>query len=135
MLKTRFLVVTMFFALLLACLPVATPLHPSTPFQPVHTELAVIPVTGMAIVQSVEVQFPEAQPLQVNTFVRGQLPQDDPEPVVGGRLQHRRHPARGGSPGRLGHSAFTRSRCGIDVRQHDRGCHQRTIVAKNWSLG
>lgn len=71
---TRLLVFVLLFTLLSACLPVATPPPDPTPFQPVPTQPAVIPVTGLAIVQSVEVQFPEAQPLQVNAIVRGQLP-------------------------------------------------------------
>lgn len=41
---------------------------------PSPTATATSPVTGMAFVQSVEIQILETQPLQVNAIVRGQLP-------------------------------------------------------------
>jgi uncharacterized protein YraI len=74
MLRTRLLVFSMLFALLTACLPVATSFPDPTPFKPVPTEELVIPITGMAIVQSMEVQTLGVNPVQVNAVIRGQLP-------------------------------------------------------------
>lgn len=59
-----------------ACAPTTTAV-PATPtnFAPVSaTEKPSIPVTGVAVVQSVEIQIVETQPLQVNAILRGQLP-------------------------------------------------------------
>ena len=59
-----------------ACAPTTTAV-PATPtnFAPVPaTEKPSVPVTGVAVVQSVEIQIVETQPLQVNAILRGQLP-------------------------------------------------------------
>jgi uncharacterized protein YgiM (DUF1202 family) len=59
---------TLLFLLLASCAPlVATP-------SPVVTEEPGIPVTGVALVESVEIQVLQLQPLQLNAIVRGQLP-------------------------------------------------------------
>lgn len=52
------------------------------------------------------------------------LHQDDPEPVVGGRLQRRRHPALLG-----GDRPCTGRRRGPDVGEHGHRCDQRTTAA------
>jgi hypothetical protein len=68
---TKFFVSFLLFAIFLAsCAPLAA--SPTPP--PILTEEPGIPVTGAAVVQSVEVQILESQPLQVNAIVRGQLP-------------------------------------------------------------
>jgi hypothetical protein len=54
--------------ILAACAPVAV-----TP-PPILTEEPAIPVTGVAVVQSVEIQILESMPVQVNAIIRGQLP-------------------------------------------------------------
>jgi uncharacterized protein YraI len=54
--------------LLTSCAP--TLVTPS----PIVTEEPGIPVTGAALVQSVEIQVVQSQPLQVNALVRGELP-------------------------------------------------------------
>lgn len=72
--REKLLVFTMLFTLLSACLPVATPVPDPTPLQLIPTEGLVIPVTGIAVVQSVDLQILAAQPIQVNVVVRGQLP-------------------------------------------------------------
>lgn len=41
---------------------------------PILTEEPSIPVTGVAVVQSVEIQILESDPTEVNAIVRGQLP-------------------------------------------------------------
>jgi uncharacterized protein YraI len=72
MLKLNTLFVALVFLLVItACTPavVETP----TP-APIMTEEPIIPVTGIAVVQSVEIQILESQPLQVNAILRGQLP-------------------------------------------------------------
>lgn len=74
MLRIRLLIFTIFFAFLTACAPVATQSPDPTPFQPIPTEEFSIPVTGVAVVQSVEIQIPESPSLQVNAVVRGELP-------------------------------------------------------------
>jgi hypothetical protein len=51
-----------------ACIPVGTSVAP-TP-----TETSTAPIVSVALVQSIEVQILESEPLQVNTIVRGQLP-------------------------------------------------------------
>ncbi len=66
----------MFVILLASCVPTIE--MPSTPAR-VLTEEAGIPITGapvpgVAVVQSVEIQLLESQPLQVNAIMRGQLP-------------------------------------------------------------
>lgn len=71
MFRTQFFVFIMLIAVSLAsCAPVAEPTIPP----PIMTEEPVIPVTGVAVVQGVEIQILESQPLQVNAIVRGQLP-------------------------------------------------------------
>ena len=71
MMKSRlFIGLTILAVLITACAPAtATPTPP-----PIVTEEPIIPVTGMAVVQSVEVQILESMPLQVNAIIRGQLP-------------------------------------------------------------
>ena len=61
---------TAVLVLLAACSPVvATPAPPPIPtFEPS------IPVTGIADVQSIEIQIMDSQPIQVNAILRGQLP-------------------------------------------------------------
>ena len=63
-----FIVTTLVMLLLASCAPFIT-----TP-SPVVTQEPGIPVTGVALVQSVEIQILESQPLRVNAIVRGQLP-------------------------------------------------------------
>jgi uncharacterized protein YraI len=63
-----FIVTTLLMLLLAACAPLA-----ATP-SPIVTEEPGIPVTGVALVQSVEVQVLQSQPFQANAIVRGQLP-------------------------------------------------------------
>jgi hypothetical protein len=59
-----FIVTTLLMLLLAACAPLtATP-------SPIVTEEPDIPVTGVALVQSVEIQVLQSQPLQVNAIVR-----------------------------------------------------------------
>jgi uncharacterized protein YgiM (DUF1202 family) len=69
MLKSRFLtLITIAMLLLASCAPIfATP-------SPIVTEEPGIPVTGVAVVQSVEIQILESRPLQVHAILRGQLP-------------------------------------------------------------
>ncbi|HET6824174.1 MAG TPA: hypothetical protein VFH34_16095 [Anaerolineales bacterium] len=63
-----FIVMALVILFLASCAPIiATP-------PPIVTEEPGIPVTGVALVQSVEIQILESQPLQVNAIVRGQLP-------------------------------------------------------------
>lgn len=70
-----FIVLTVLTVLLVvACAPVATPIPEPTPFQPIPTEEQIIPVTGVAVVQGVDIQIVGSWPLQVNALVRGQLP-------------------------------------------------------------
>ena len=47
---------------------------PSPTPPPILTEEAPVPITGMAVVQSVDIQILESMPLQVNAVIRGQLP-------------------------------------------------------------
>jgi uncharacterized protein YraI len=54
---------------LAACAPAIPTLTPA----PIRTEQPVIPVTGAAIVQTIEIQL-QNNPLQVNAILRGQLP-------------------------------------------------------------
>ena len=74
--KSKFLLVALVTVLLaVSCAPVIAPSTPTPP--PILTEepvTPVIPVTGVAVVQSLEVQILENSPLQVNAIVRGQLP-------------------------------------------------------------
>ncbi len=71
--KLKFVVLATIFTLLaVACMPLITAPTPTPP--PILTEEPGIPVTGMALVQSVEIQLLESQPLQVNVIARGQLP-------------------------------------------------------------
>jgi uncharacterized protein YraI len=68
MLKLRFPVLAIFILLMAAsCAPATTP----TP-QPIITEDP--STTNVAIVQSIEVQFLESSPVQVNAVIHGQLP-------------------------------------------------------------
>ena len=89
MLKSRFLILAIIFALFLAaCTPGMTaPPTPITP-APVVTAAPLIPVTGGALVQSVEVQFLQNPLLQINAIARGQLP-DSGCTVVSGASQVR----------------------------------------------
>ena len=71
MFKTRYLFVTLIVALTVAaCGPWTATATPTPP--PTMTENP--PTTGMATVQSVDIQLVENSPLQVNAIVRGQLP-------------------------------------------------------------
>jgi uncharacterized protein YraI len=61
---------TLLAVLIAACVPAsATPTPP-----PIVTEEPIIPVTGVAVVQSVEVQMLGINPIQVNAVIRGELP-------------------------------------------------------------
>ena len=62
-----FLIAVLFILLVTACAPVALPLAPIV-------EQPVIPVSGTADVQSVEIQSLETDPVLVNAIIRGQLP-------------------------------------------------------------
>ena len=71
--KTQiFLIAIVFVVLVTACGPV-TPTPKPIPV-PIMTEESPGPVAGMAVVQSVDIQILESQPIQVNVLVRGQLP-------------------------------------------------------------
>ena len=73
--KTKIRILALLFSFLIAaCAPLATPIAEPTPFQPIRTEEPIIPVTGVATVQSVEIQILESVPLQVRAMIRGQLP-------------------------------------------------------------
>ncbi len=73
--KTRISVLlTLLTLLMAACAPVVTVAPVPTPFLPVVTQEPAVPVVGMAVVQNVEVQILESDPLQVNVIARGQLP-------------------------------------------------------------
>ena len=64
----NFIITTLVMLLLVSCAPLtATP-------SPILTEEPGIPVTGAALVQSMEVQVLQSQLLQVNAILRGQLP-------------------------------------------------------------
>ena len=65
---------------------------------------------------------------------RATLPEDGAEPVVGGRLQRRRHPARGRRARPPGHPAFARRRGGADVAEHRHRGDQRAAAAAVRSL-
>jgi uncharacterized protein YraI len=67
--KQTLILVLMLTLLMASCAPATT----ATP-SPIFTEEPTIPVTGMAIVQSVEIQIQENSPLQVHAIVRGELP-------------------------------------------------------------
>jgi hypothetical protein len=67
--KTRIAGLIGLIAMLIsACIPVGTPVVP-TP-----TETSTAPIASIALVQSIEVQILESDPVQVNAIVRGQLP-------------------------------------------------------------
>lgn len=67
----RFLIGFALIAVLItACIPVAA--SPTPP--PIVTQEPIIPVTGMAVVQSLEIQILGVNPIQVNAIIRGQLP-------------------------------------------------------------
>lgn len=72
MFRSPIFIVTLLITLLLAaCAPaIATPV-PATP-SPVVTEA--IPVTSVAVVESVEIQVLESFPVQIHAVLRGQLP-------------------------------------------------------------
>ena len=74
--KSKFLLVALVTMMLaVSCAPLIAP-STSTP-PPILTEepaTPVIPVTGVAVVQSLEVQILENSPIVVNVIVRGQLP-------------------------------------------------------------
>jgi hypothetical protein len=66
MFKPKILCFMLLMIVLVSCAPVAaTPPPAMTPG---------IPVTGVAVVQSVDIQIVESQPLQVNAIIQGQLP-------------------------------------------------------------
>lgn len=70
--KAKFFIgITILVVLLAACAPVTA--SPTPP--PIVTEEPSIPaVTGMAVVQSLEIQILESDPLEANAIIRGQLP-------------------------------------------------------------
>ena len=69
--KIQIFLLTMILTLLAtSCAPQLIPSTPPTS----PTEEPGIPVTGVANVQSLEIQIVEAQPLQINAILRGQLP-------------------------------------------------------------
>ena len=63
-------------AVLLTALLIAScaPAVPTATPSPILTEQPVIPVTGAAIVQTIEIQV-QNNPLQINAVLRGQLPE------------------------------------------------------------
>jgi hypothetical protein len=65
-----FLSLTILVVLVTACGPVTSQPTPV----PLLTEESLGPVAGMAVVQSVEIQVLESQPIQVKAVIRGQLP-------------------------------------------------------------
>jgi hypothetical protein len=67
MLKSRVLILATMLAILIAACAPQVPL-------PVVTDVPVIPVTGVAVVQSIEIEILNTQPLQANAILRGQLP-------------------------------------------------------------
>jgi uncharacterized protein YgiM (DUF1202 family) len=69
-------IVSLFVLLAAACAPaVATPVPTEVvPVEPVEPVEPSIPVTGLALVESIEIQILESMPVQVNAIVRGQLP-------------------------------------------------------------
>ena len=68
MYKLRFLSLVLFLVLLSSCAPIlATP-------SPAPASTNAPPVVSMAVVQSVEVQILDGEPLQANAIIRGQLP-------------------------------------------------------------
>ncbi len=69
--KPRLFIPLTFLAILITACMSAT--VTSTP-HPIVTDEPIIPVTGMAVVQSVEIEILESQPLLVNAIIRGQLP-------------------------------------------------------------
>jgi hypothetical protein len=69
-------------------------------------------------VEAGDVVLVRSDPRDVARIVRAEprhLPEDGPEPVVGGRLQHRRDPARRRCAGRMGHPAGTGRRRHLHV--------------------
>ena len=89
--------------------------------------LAIGAGTDVAI-ESAGVVLASSDPRGVASVIRlspRQLPQDDPEPGLGRRLQHRRHPTRR-RRARLGRNhAVPRRRCRADEPVHDRRRPQR----------
>ena len=67
--------------------------------------------------------------LRRHPAVPGHLPQDGPEPGLGGRVQRPRHPARRRCPGRGRVHPVTGRRRGADERLHHRGGPQRPAAA------
>ena len=74
--KSKFLLVAVVTIMLaVSCAPVITsPTSTPAPILTGEPATPVIPVTGVAVVQSLEVQILENSPLLVNVIVRGQLP-------------------------------------------------------------
>ncbi|HSL31341.1 MAG TPA: SH3 domain-containing protein [Anaerolineales bacterium] len=68
MFTSRIFLFTALALLMAACAPVA-----ATP-TPIVTEEPAIPVTSVAVVESVEIQILESMPVQVQAVIRGQLP-------------------------------------------------------------
>jgi hypothetical protein len=66
--STIFTVMSIIVLILAACAPAAV--SPT----PILTEEPAIPVTGVAVVESVEIQILESMPVQINAIVRGYLP-------------------------------------------------------------
>ena len=74
MYKLTTLITLLVLLLISSCMPVAATTVPTSAPTSVSTEQPSIPVTGVAVVQSIEIQILEGQPLQVNAILRGQLP-------------------------------------------------------------
>jgi len=62
------------------------------------------------------------------------LPEDDSEPVVGGRVQHLRDPVGGRRAGALGHRSSCRDGRSSDVAEHDRRRGECSVVASRRTL-
>jgi hypothetical protein len=74
MYKTTALLTLLMLLLISSCAPVVNTAVPTSAPTSVSTQQPSIPVTGVAVVQSMEIQILEGQPLQVNAMLRGQLP-------------------------------------------------------------
>ena len=77
MFRKKFIfIVSLFVLLAAACTPaVLTPVPTGeVPVEPVETVAPSIPVTGLVLVESLEIQVLESIPVQVNAIVRGHLP-------------------------------------------------------------
>lgn len=62
------------------------------------------------------------------------IPQDDPEPLVGRRLQHRRHPVGSGGAGVGGDYPAPCVGRGVHVAQHDHRGYQCAVAAPGASM-